>query len=187
MTEDMPTRQKLVTTAARLFRQQGYHATGVSGILTAAGVPKGSLYHHFPDGKADLARAAADLTADEVSRIITDSFAEAADWQGGATTFCHKMAKLFDLLDSADACPISAMMFDGPEADSFRSHAAAAFARIIAAAAGQGQRLGLSAGQATEQAETLLMALQGGWTLARMRRDSGVLRSLPARLFGSGG
>lgn len=183
MTEDMTTRQKLVTTAARLFRQQGYHGTGLSGILAAAGVPKGSLYHHFPEGKADLARAAADLTADEVVRIIGDAFAQARDWQEGATTFCHKMAKLFDILDSADACPISAMMFDGPEAETFRSHAAAAFARIIAAAAGQGQRLGLGPAQATEQAETLLMALQGGWTLARMRRDAGVLRSLPARLF----
>lgn len=182
----MTTRQKLVTTAARLFRQQGYHATGLAGILSAAGVPKGSLYHHFPDGKADLACAAADLTADEVSRIVTDAFAGAGDWVQGVTTFCHKMAKLFDLLESANACPISALMFDGPEAEQFRAHAAAAFGRIIDAAAGQGMRLGLPPDEARLRAETMMMALQGGWMLARMRRQSDVLRSIPARLFAAG-
>ena len=43
MQEDATTRDKLVTTAARLFRQQGYHGTGLAAILAGAGVPKGSL------------------------------------------------------------------------------------------------------------------------------------------------
>ena len=183
MQDDPSTRDKLVTTAARLFRQQGYHGTGLAAILAAAGVPKGSLYHHFPQGKADLARAAVDLTATELVRITGEAFAGAQDWQGGATTFCHKMARLFDILDSADACPISGLMFEGPDAGDFRAHAAAAFERIIAAAAAEGARLGLSEAAAREAAETLLMSFQGGWTLARLRRDSGVLRGLPARLF----
>ena len=39
--------------AARLFAEQGYHATGVAGILTVAGVKSGSLYHFF-SSKEDL-------------------------------------------------------------------------------------------------------------------------------------
>ena len=53
MTEEPTTRDRLVTAATRLFRQRGYDGTGVAEILAAAGVPKGSLYHYFPDGKDD--------------------------------------------------------------------------------------------------------------------------------------
>jgi TetR/AcrR family transcriptional regulator, lmrAB and yxaGH operons repressor len=184
MTEEPTTRDRLVFAATRLFRQRGYDGTGLAEILTEAGVPKGSLYHHFPDGKADLACAAADWTASEIVRVIDDSFRAAPDWRHGATTFCYKMAKLFDILHSADACPIFGLMFEGPEQTRFRAHAEAAFDRIIAGASHHGSALGLPDAMAHEQAETLIIAFQGAWTLARMRRSADVLRSLPNRLYG---
>lgn len=183
--EDLSTRDRLTTTAARLFRQRGYHGTGLSEILSEAGVPKGSLYHHFPEGKADLACAAADWTAGEIVLIVDAAFQGAADWRQGATIFCHKMARLFEKLEDADACPIVGLMFDGPDNGQFRDRAEAAFHRIIVAAAAHGQKLGLAIGQAEDAAELLMVGFQGSWTLARMRRDAGVLRALPTRLYGS--
>ncbi len=178
--EDLPTRARLVETAARLFRQKGYHATGLAEVLAAAGVPKGSLYHHFPAGKADLARAAADWTADVLLRIIDDAFVPAPDWPHGTATLCHKLARLLDTLDSADACPISALLFDGPEEAGFRAHAAAVLDRLQQHVAAHATRLGAAGPQ--DRAEALLIAIDGGWTLARARRDSDVLRRIPARL-----
>jgi AcrR family transcriptional regulator len=178
--DDLSTRDRLVETAARLFRQKGYHATGVAEVLAMAGVPKGSLYHHFPEGKADLARAAADWTADVLLRIIDDAFGPARDWHHGATTLCHKLARLLETLDSADACPISALMFDGPEEAGFRAHAAQVLNRLAASLAGHASRLGADTPQ--DRAEALLIAIDGGWTLARARRDPDVLRRIPARL-----
>lgn len=176
------TRDRLVIVAAQLFRQKGYAATGLSEVLAAAGVPKGSLYHHFPEGKADLARAAADWTADFLLRIVDDAFGPAADWPGGVTTLFHKMAKLFDLSATADTCPISALLFDGPEGAVFRDHAAALFDRLIAGLAAHANRLGRP--DPHSEAETILIALEGSWTLARARRQSDVLRRMPGRLFG---
>lgn len=184
MTEDLSTRDRLVTAATRLFRQRGYDGTGLSEVLAEAGVPKGSLYHHFPEGKADLACAAADWTASEIVRVIDDSFQGAPDWRHGVTTFCYKMAKLFDILNSADACPIFGLMFDGPDQTRFRVHAEAAFTRIIAGAAHHAEVLGMTQATAHDMAETFIIGFQGGWTLARVRRNSAVLRSLPARLYG---
>jgi TetR/AcrR family transcriptional repressor of lmrAB and yxaGH operons len=48
-------RDKVIETAERLFRGQGYAATGLTQILTESGAPKGSFYHYFPGGKEELA------------------------------------------------------------------------------------------------------------------------------------
>jgi TetR/AcrR family transcriptional regulator, lmrAB and yxaGH operons repressor len=184
MIDEPTTRDRLVFAATRLFRQRGYDGTGLAEILAEAGVPKGSLYHHFPDGKADLACAAADWTASEIIRVIDDSFRAAPDWRHGVTTFCYKMAKLFDILHSADACPIFGLLFEGPDQERFRLHAEAAFDRIIAAAARHGTALGMTPDAAHDAAETFIIGFQGSWTLARMRRRSDVLRGLPGRLYG---
>ncbi|MCO5059718.1 MAG: TetR/AcrR family transcriptional regulator [Rhizobiaceae bacterium] len=51
------TRDRLVQAAVTLF-QRRYHGTGISEILAHAGVPKGSLYHHFQTARESLGIAA---------------------------------------------------------------------------------------------------------------------------------
>jgi TetR/AcrR family transcriptional repressor of lmrAB and yxaGH operons len=180
--DEPSTRDRLVTVAASLFRQKGYHATGLAEILSAAGVPKGSLYHHFPDGKADLAKAAADWTADMLVRIVDDAFQPAPTYADGVRHYCNKLARLFQLAEASNTCPISALLFDGPDSEVFRQHAEALFHRLIDSVAMHGRRFGLKDAEALNRAETLLIAVEGAWTLARARRDPAVLRSVPDRL-----
>src|SRR5664279_3932856 len=40
------------------MRRQGYAAVGMKDVVKASGAPTGSLYHHFPGGKLQLAREA---------------------------------------------------------------------------------------------------------------------------------
>jgi TetR/AcrR family transcriptional repressor of lmrAB and yxaGH operons len=49
------TRSRLLRAALKLFRRHGYHGTGINEILALAEVPKGSMYHHFPGGKEEVA------------------------------------------------------------------------------------------------------------------------------------
>ena len=51
------TRDHLLDIGVELMHRSGYNATGLSEILKAAGVPKGSFYHHF-SSKEDFAAAA---------------------------------------------------------------------------------------------------------------------------------
>jgi len=46
------TRQQLVSVATELFGARGYEATSIEAVLDAAGVSRGSLYHHFPSKEA---------------------------------------------------------------------------------------------------------------------------------------
>lgn len=54
----MSSRDRLIQVTARLIREKGMAATGISEIITEAGLPKGSMYHYFPGGKEELIKAA---------------------------------------------------------------------------------------------------------------------------------
>ena len=49
------TREIILETAARLFHEQGYGATGIATILREANANSGSLYHFFPTKEALVA------------------------------------------------------------------------------------------------------------------------------------
>ncbi len=183
ISQALSTRDRLIASAARLFRQQGYHGTGVAQVLSDSHAPKGSLYHHFPDGKSDLAMAAASWVSDGMIGIIDDAFGDADTFTDGATTFCYKLAKLFDVADHWQSCPISAMLFDGPDNVKFRNHADQILTSWSARSAEHGRRLGMSTAEADAASELLLMTIQGAWTLARARKSADVIRRIPIHLY----
>lgn len=41
------TREQLIEVATRLFAERGYEDTSIEAVLSAAGVSRGALYHHF--------------------------------------------------------------------------------------------------------------------------------------------
>jgi AcrR family transcriptional regulator len=48
---------QVVDAARELFGTSGYAATSLGDVAARAGLSKGALYHHFPEGKPDLFRA----------------------------------------------------------------------------------------------------------------------------------
>ncbi len=152
---------------------------GLNDLLADADAPKGSLYHHFPNGKADLALAAATWASDEMLRLIAASFDGKTTFEDGATTLCFKLAKLFDSTGKWDGCPISATLFEGPDNAEFRAYAQRLFDGWISEVQDHAERLGLDPETAQKKAEHVFVLIQGGWTLARARKSSDVLRKLP--------
>lgn len=178
------TKNKLIWTAAKLFQEKGFNGVGVSEILTVSGIPKGSLYHHFPNGKSDLALAAASFVHGEMTRIIDDAFLDAASFRDGATTLFHKLAKLFDQMGKHSACPVSHILFGEPDNIEFRKRTSEVFDAWIAQLTAHAQRLGEAPELAETRAKHLFVVLQGGWTLARARQNSNEIRRLHGLMFG---
>ena len=59
-------RSKMIESAARLIGTQGVNAASFSNVLADSGAPRGSIYHHFPDGKDQLAGEAVRWTSARV-------------------------------------------------------------------------------------------------------------------------
>lgn len=58
-------REKIITTAAQLFREKGFDGIGVADLMKAAGLTHGGFYGHF-DSKEDLMAQACERAVDEL-------------------------------------------------------------------------------------------------------------------------
>ncbi len=45
-------RARVMTQAAKLFQERGYHSTSMNDLMAATGVSAGALHHHFPTKKS---------------------------------------------------------------------------------------------------------------------------------------
>lgn len=66
-------KQKMVAAAKQLIRERGYNGTAFSDVLELSDAPRGSVYFHFPHGKAQLAIEAAASHAFDQVEIINQS------------------------------------------------------------------------------------------------------------------
>lgn len=81
-------RQHIVEMAYRLFKRDGFHATGIDRIIAEAGVAKMTMYRHFPSKNGlivDVLNWRAERFRRQLDRIA-----------GAATTPGGKIAAIFD-------------------------------------------------------------------------------------------
>jgi AcrR family transcriptional regulator len=89
------TQQALMMAARRLFIDRGYAETATPDIVSAAGVTRGALYHHFEDKRA-LFRAVIEQEAERVAEEIESRSADAPSPRdallSGASAYFDAMA-----------------------------------------------------------------------------------------------
>jgi len=64
------TKGKIAKAAAELFDAKGYSGAGLTDILVQAGVPKGSIYFHFPGGKEEIAAEAINIAGKDIQEFL---------------------------------------------------------------------------------------------------------------------
>jgi TetR/AcrR family transcriptional regulator, lmrAB and yxaGH operons repressor len=57
-------RRKMIESATTLLATRGLQGTAFSDVLARSGAPRGSIYHHFPEGKDQLVDAAIELAGE---------------------------------------------------------------------------------------------------------------------------
>jgi len=173
-------RAKAIATAERLFRVQGYTATGLIQILKESGAPKGSFYFHFPRGKAQLAEEAIDQY---VGRRIAVLRSISSDTAGDAVKFVHQIFSAFAAemvaSDFQYGCLMQNLANELPALDAeLTKRVARGFVDSTAIAAEHFRGCGFSAAHASTSAAALVAAVEGARTVARLERTPAVFEAL---------
>src|SRR5262245_45353192 len=98
------TRKRMVEIGAQLLRRKGYLNTSLVEIVEQGGLPRGSIYHHFPDGKPQLALEAIQHAAGEVARDLLEVAARASSPAEAIALYMQMLAERLERSDFADGC-----------------------------------------------------------------------------------
>ncbi len=158
--------------SAELFRRQGYSATGVKQIVTAAQAPFGSVYHFFPGGKEQLGAEAIRHSGALYLQLIPAVFDLAPDVVTGTRDFFAGAAAHLVETDYADACPIATIALEiSSTSGPLREACAEVFESWIAAGAQRFEAAGITPAKAREVTIGMIAALEGAFVLARALRS----------------
>src|SRR5436305_1264791 len=170
---ERPTRSRLVDASAELLARQGYNATGVKQIVTAAQAPFGSLYHFFPGGKEQLGAEAVRVSGATYEQLIDAVFDPAPDPVTGVRIFFAGAAAHLEDTDYADACPIATVALEiSSVSEQMRVACAEVFESWTSAGSERLVRHGIHPERARELMLAMLAALEGAFVLARAQRST---------------
>ena len=174
-------RARLMRGALELLGERGYGETDLRQAAERGDAPRGSIYHHFPGGKAELVRAAIDGRATGLAKLLEHSLAE----EGILVTvdlFARTLAGPNDREPAQIGCSIAALALAPPEETELHTAAAAAFSRLEQIIADALIREGVTAAQAPAVAALIMAAAEGALIRARALEDRGAIAESMAGL-----
>lgn len=98
--------ERILKTASKLFQIQGYHATGLNQIIIESRSPKGSIYHHFPGGKEQIALEAVHFTSEIVQEKLKTLLTSIADPIEAIQSVVQHLADNFGRPEDIEGVPI---------------------------------------------------------------------------------
>jgi AcrR family transcriptional regulator len=164
-------REQMTRSAALLFGERGFSGTGLREVIAHSSTPRGSIYHHFAGGKAELAREAVRHAADEVAGPV------AAAARGGdpIATLNAWLDHWRDALERSDfraGSAVLAVAIEPEEQTGARAAAAAAFDGWAETFAATLHGSGVKRKKAARLATLTVAAIEGAVAVSRARGDT---------------
>jgi AcrR family transcriptional regulator len=163
-------RQRMIESAALLTRERGVEATSFSDVLAHSGAPRGSIYHHFPDGKAQLIEEATRYAGDFIAAGLASSLTQ-QDPVAALRRFIATWRRVLRESDFGAGCPVLAATLEGERTPGARDAAGAAFSRWEDLLAAAFEEQGVTRERAHSLATLSIAAIEGAIVLARAERS----------------
>lgn len=171
------TRERMIRTTGRLLRQQGYHGTGLNQIVEEAKAPKGSMYFHFPGGKAELAAAAVDDFAARIEALLDDLVRRHGSEGAAMAAYLDLVADGFDQRGFAEGCTVATVAAEAAPGEPRLAEAtAAALGGWTDALAAGLRREGHTPAAARRLATAALALMEGAIVMARGMQSTDPVR-----------
>ncbi len=154
----------MVSAARQLLREQGYHATAMSEVLKRSEAPRGSVYFHFPGGKAQLAEEAANEHLKDQLEHIDRMAAEATSPVELVRGYVGLARKNLLASSYQEGCALAPIVIESAELGDLGGRA---FLAIIERLASHFQTLGLDPKAARQLADASVAGMEGALITAR--------------------
>ncbi|WP_084219197.1 TetR/AcrR family transcriptional regulator [Spirillospora albida] len=175
-------RERMVRSAAYLFRERGYSGTAFRDVIAHSGAPRGSIYHHFPEGKTQLAEEAVRYAGEFLNAGILAA-TESGDAASAVDAFVGWWRTVLIKSGFRAGCPVVAVTIEAnDDAPQLAAAAAAAFGRWQDTLATGLENAGVPAGRASRLARLIVAAVEGATVLCRAHRDVAPLDDVVAEL-----
>jgi len=174
-------RERLLNGARKLLAEKGYAGMELRDVAERGKAPRGSIYHHFPGGKTQLAAEAAALEGTEIKALIERSLE-----QRGLAETLTMFGEIFRrrVKDRPEhlGCPVAAAALARPEDPALAAAATKAFQSWEAPIAAALREEGVAAKEAENFAGLVVSTVEGALVRARAAADQAPLDSAVAGL-----
>ncbi|SON59395.1 putative HTH-type transcriptional regulator [Mycobacterium simulans] len=175
------TRNKMLISAAEVMRERGAAGVTIDAVLARSGAPRGSVYHHFPNGRNQILSEALRYAGDSITATID------AAVDRGARVLLREYVEFWERLltecDFSAGCPVVAAAIGSAEdelelseeAGIILGHWCTALTRAFIAD-------GFDESDAASLAVMSISALEGAIVLCRSTRSAIPLRQVGDQL-----
>jgi TetR/AcrR family transcriptional repressor of lmrAB and yxaGH operons len=174
-------RERLLNGARKLLAEKGYAGMELRDVAERGKAPRGSIYHHFPGGKRQLAIEAAELEGTEIRAAIERSLEERG-LSATLTMFGEMFRRRVKDQPERLGCPVAAAALARPEDPALAAAATAAFQSWEAPIAAALRDEGVSKRDAETFAGLVVSTVEGALVRARAAGDEAPLESAVAGL-----
>ena len=177
-------RDEIVHRLREAFRAYGYEGATVARLTEATGLGRGSLYHHFPGGKEQMAEVVLDYVAMWFDRSVFAPLRDEADPVRAVTAM---IANLENFYRGGEASCLAGSLALGEAKEAFAAAVRRIFEQFIAELTALGVRVGRTPAEARRAATDAVVRIEGALVVSRGTGDmtifTSTLRGLPAQLL----
>ena len=166
-------RSQVVASLLRAFRRNGYDGASLSRLSDETGLRRASLYHHFPGGKEDMARAAIISAGQDFKDVVLAPLRGPGSLEQRVAGMATALSAFYD--GGKDAC-ILALMTIGEGRDVLAPDVRAGLKGWIDALISVLTEAGQPEPVARERAQNAVARVQGALVLARGLGDVAVFK-----------
>ena len=176
MMDDMPrktdSKDRMIDSARRLFREHGYLGTALSDVVTESAAPRGSIYFHFPGGKEELATEVTLLHAADAIAKINRAAATTSTAAQLVAAFVGRERDDLVTSNYREGCALAPIVLEStPASDHLSDATRRAFQDLITTLASRLTEKGLSHDRAAQLATNVWTSVEGALILSRVLRS----------------
>ena len=176
-------KEKILTKAAELFSLQGYTATGINQIIQEAGIPKGSLYHYFPEGKEQIAEQAIVYFGGVLKQATIDLFAQHSTALAAMQAYIEMVIDYFQQAGLSASLPlVMAVSKTSYDVERIQIATKQVMQNWMEVCQNKLQQDHYSAAEAEQLTTLLVMLLEGAVVMALIHKNLDPLRTLSTHI-----